>query len=350
MRTIARVFPYLLLGVLHADPACAQTLDTVLVTNTSNAGPGTLREALMQGNRHVRLGPGVTGDVVLERDIVVRGSFITLDGTAPEGGAVLTLRGFGIRIRGSQGAHDVTIRNLRIRDADDDGIQVAGGAYNVVIENVSISGSRDGNLDITQAGTRDVVVRSCIIGSPAERGKNMLFGNQATGIRFVANVVIDAPQRNPEVSFDQTPASRVDSGTTVDLRHNVFWAWGRGRGPRIEEGSTANVVDNYFGGPPGTDLDDALIVCVGPATASDCSRDPSNVARAYTRGNVLHGSSIDLDTRGTETRPFPAPAVPASSACAAAERTIREAGAQPRDAIDRAFVHSIAPCAPPPAR
>jgi len=350
VRTIARLLPYLLLGVLQADPASAQGRETVLVTNTNNAGPGSLREALLKGNRDVRVGPGVAGDVVLERDIVVRGAFITLDGTATGGGGVLTVHGFGIRIRGSQGAHDVTIRNLRIRDADDDGIQVAGGAYNVLIENVSISGSRDGNLDITQAGTRDVVVRSSIIGSPAERGKNMLFGNRATGIRFVGNVVIDAPQRNPEVSYDQTPASRVDSGTTVDLRHNVFWAWGGGRGPRIEEGSTANVVDNYFGGPPGTDLDDALIVCAGPATASDCSRDPTNVARAYTRGNVLHGSSIDLDARGTETRPFPAPAVPASSTCAAAERTIREAGAQPRDAIDRAFVDSIVPCAPPPAR
>ena len=184
------------------------------MTSTANAGPGSLREALMKGNRHVRVGPGVTGDVVLERDIVVRGSFITLDGTVPGGGAVLTVRGFGIRVRGSQGAHDVTIRNIRIRNADDDGIQVAGGAYNVLIENVSISGSRDGNLDITQDGTRDVMVRSSIIGSPAERGKNMLFGNRATGIRFVGE------HRDRCTAAQSGGVLRPDAGVACGLRHD----------------------------------------------------------------------------------------------------------------------------------
>lgn len=335
----------LLFAILCAAPTSARALETVLVTSTADAGPGSLREALSHGSRIVRLAPGVGGEIVLTRDLVVRGSSIVLDGSAATPDGVLTLRGHGIRLRGGQGARDVTIRNVRIRDAADDGIQVAGGATGIRIENVSISGALDGNLDITQAETRDVVVRASIIGSPGGRGKNMLFGNRATGIRFAGNLVIDAPQRNPEVSYDQTPPSRNDAGTTIDLRHNVFWRWGRGRGPRIEEGSTANVIANYFGGPPGTDLDDALIVCTGPATASDCSRDPSNVARAYVRGNVLHGSTIDLDARGTERVPFPAPAADvAQNACEAAARVLRDAGAQPRDAIDRAFVASVVPC------
>lgn len=346
MRDLTCSARLLLLALFCAAPSPARALDTVFVTTTADAGPGSLREALLRGNRTVRLAPGVGGEIVLARDLVVRGPSIVLDGSAATPEGVLTLRGHGIRLRGGQGAHDVTIRNVRIRDAADDGIQVAGGATGIRIENVSISGSLDGNLDITQEGTRDVVVRASIIGSPGGRGKNMLFGNRATAIRFAENLVIDAPQRNPEVSYDQTPASRTDSGTTIDLRHNVFWRWGGGRGPRIEEGSTANVIDNYFGGPPGTDFDDALIVCSGPATASDCSRDPSNVARAYVRGSVLHGSTIDLDARGTEKAPFPAPAADVEqSACAAAARVLRDAGAQPRDAIDRAFVASVTPCA-----
>lgn len=337
-----------LLAVPLACPRAARgqppARETVLVTNTADAGPGSLRHALAAGNRDVRFAPGVRGDIVLTRDIPVRGAFVTVDGSAIGRETAVTLRGHGIRVRGSNGAHDVTLRNLRIRDAAEDGIQIAAGAYNVLIENVSIAGSGDGNLDITQAGTRDVLVRSSVIGSPAGQGKNMLWGNRATGIRLLGNVVIDAPQRNPEVSYDQTDAERWDSGTTADLRHNVFWGWGRGRGPRIEEGSKANVIDNYFGGLPGTDLGDALIVCTGPATARTCSRDPRNVARAYTSGNVLHGSSIDLDARGTEQVPFPAPPVPSEGVCAAVERVVREAGAWPRDAIDRALIASIAPC------
>lgn len=334
--------------VVAAAPASAAEprMETVLVTSTDDRGPGSLREALAGGNREIRLAPGVGGEVKLSRDLVVRGAFVTLDGSANGAGSGLTLRGFGIRVRGGSGAHDVTIRNLRIRDADDDGIQIAGGAYNVVIEHVSITGSRDGNLDITQDGTRNVVVRSSLIASPAPPGKNMLFGNLATGIRFLGNVVIDAPQRNPEVSYDQTPAERHDSGTTIDMRHNVVWGWGRGRGTRIEEGSTANVIDNYFGG---TDLEDALIVCAGPATVRTCSRDPRNVARAYVRGNVVQGGAVDVNARGTETEPFPAPPVGGEDACREAERTIRDAGAQPRDATESALVAAIAPCSEAPS-
>ncbi|MBY0279052.1 hypothetical protein K2Z84_27280 [Candidatus Binatia bacterium] len=324
-----------------APSAPVPKVDTVLITTTADRGPGSLRDALAAGNREIRLAPGVGGDVVLTRDIAVRGAFVILDGSANGSGTGLTLRGFGIRVRGSAGAHDVTLRNLRIRDADDDGIQIGAGAYNVVIENVSITGSHDGNLDITHEGTRDVVVRSSLIGSPAPPGKNMLFGNLATGIRFLGNVVIDAPQRNPEVSYDQTPAERHDAGTTIDMRHNVVWGWGRGRGTRIEEGSTANVIDNYFGG---TDLEDALIVCTGPATVRTCSRDPRNVARAYTRGNVVQGGAVDVNTRGTETEPFPAPPVGGEGACRETERAIRDAGAMPRDAIDRTLIAQITPC------
>jgi hypothetical protein len=350
MPTVAHTVACLLLAVLHAGSASARTLDTVVVTNRNDAGPGSLREALSRGDRTVRFGDGVDGDIVLTRDIRVRGSFVTLDGAAGAQGKGITLRGFGIRVRGSDGAHDVTIRNVRIRDAAEDGIQVAAGAYNIDIDHVSISGCHDGNVDVTQAGTRDVVIRSSILGGRPDKGRNMLLGNQATGIRLLGNIVIDAPQRNPELSFDQTAAARRDAGTTLDMRNNVVWRWRRGRGTRIEEGATANVIDNYFGGPPGTDLADALIVCTGPATARACSNRPTNVARAYASGNVVHGSAVDLDARGTEAKPFPAPTTPTLGACAAAARAVEDAGARPRDAVDAAYAAAIAACsAQPPA-
>ena len=348
--TAAHTVASVLLAVLCAGSVSARTIDTVVVTNKHDAGPGSLRAALSRGDRKVRFAADVDGDIVLTRDIRVRGSFVTLDGTPGPQGKGITLRSFGIRVRGSDGAHDVTIRNIRIRDAVEDGIQVAAGAYNVDIDHVSVSGCHDGNVDVTQAGTRAIVIRSSILGGRPDKGRNMLLGNQATGIRLLGNIVIDAPQRNPELSFDQTAAARRDAGTTLDMRSNVVWRWGRGRGTRIEEGSTANVIDNYFGGPPGTDLADALIVCTGPATARACSNRPTNVARAYTSGNVLHGSAIDLDARGTEAKPFPAPATATLGACAAAARAVEDAGAQPRDAIDAAYAAAIAACGEQPRR
>lgn len=349
-RTAPLVVSCLLLGTLDAAAVAAQTIESVVVTNTNDAGPGSLRDALSRGHRAVRLGAGVSGEIRLTRDVRVRGPYLTLDGAAPDGN-VLTLRGFGIRILGNDGAHHVTIRNVRIRDAADDGIRVASGAHDVDIEHVSVSGAVDGNVDVTQAGTRDVLVRSSILAGHPDNGRNMLIANRASGVRLIGNVFVDARQRNPEVSFDQSTAAARDPGTTADMRNNVFWRWGGGRGPRVEHGSTANVIDNYFGGPPGTDLADALIVCTGPRTARACSRDPENVARAYAKGNVLHGGAIDLDARGTEATPFPAPAPapPTLDACAAAARAVAEAGAQPRDAVDAAYVAAIATCSAPPA-
>jgi hypothetical protein len=347
-RTASCVAACLLLGTLHAATVQAQTIESVLVTNTNDAGPGSLRDALSRGHRTVRLGAGVTGEIRLTRDVRVRGPYLTLDGAAPDGN-VLTLRGFGIRILGNDGAHHVTIRNVRIRDAADDGIRVASGAHDVDIDHVSVSRAIDGNIDITHDGTRDVVVRSSILGGHPDNGRNMLLANRASSVRLIGNVFIDARQRNPEVSYDQSAAARRDPGTTVDMRNNVFWRWGGGRGPRVEHGSTANVIDNYFGGPPGTDFADALIVCTGPQTARACSRNPDNVARAHAKGNVLHGSALDLDARGTEAAPFPVPAPVTLDACAAAARAVAEAGAQPRDAVDAAYVAAIETCVAPPA-
>ena len=122
----------------------------VHVTNLNDSGPGSLREALSQGNRTVVF--DVSGDIVLQDYLYVRGAFITIDGfTAPAPG--ITLRNRGLVIRGSRGAHDVIVRGIRVRNSPLDGIQVSYGAYNVVIDHVSVHGSGDGNLDITETRT-----------------------------------------------------------------------------------------------------------------------------------------------------------------------------------------------------
>ena len=135
----------------------------VHVTNLNDSGPGSFREAVSQGNRTVVFDVG--GDIVLADDVFVSGAFITIDGfTAPLPG--ITLRDFGLSIRGSRGAHDVIVRGIRVRDSLLDGMQVAAGAYNVVIDHVSVHGSGDGSLDITE-DARDVTVSWSILAQPA---------------------------------------------------------------------------------------------------------------------------------------------------------------------------------------
>ena len=55
--------------------------------------------------------------------------------------------------------------------------------------------------------------------------------------------------------------------------------------------------------------------------------------QAYVEGNLTEENN-DLDAIGTETMPFPAPAVDTQDACAAASLVLGSAGVSPRDSID----------------
>ena len=138
----------------------------VRVTNLNDSGPGSFRDAVSKGNRTVVFDVG--GEIlVANKYIEVLGAFLTIDGsTATSPG--ITLKNGGLRLWGKKGAHDVIVREIRIRNAATDGIQIAWEAYNVLIDHVSIHGSGDGNLDISQ-GSRDVTVSWSVFAEPVSR-------------------------------------------------------------------------------------------------------------------------------------------------------------------------------------
>lgn len=106
--------------------------DIIRVTNLSNAGAGSLREALQrEGARIVVFEVG--GTIELDSPIVVHHPFLTLAGqTAPNPG--ITLTGSGIVIS----THDVLVQHIRSRPGDGpvgtapenrDGISVIGNLF-----------------------------------------------------------------------------------------------------------------------------------------------------------------------------------------------------------------------------
>jgi hypothetical protein len=134
------------------------------VTNLNDSGLGSLRDALSQGNRSVVF--DVAGEILLTGHIYVKGAFVTIDGfTAPPPG--ITLKNHGLYIYGSNEAHDVIVRGIRVRNSLGDGININTGAYNIVIDHVSIHGSADGNIDITN-NSHDVTVSWSILAEPIE--------------------------------------------------------------------------------------------------------------------------------------------------------------------------------------
>jgi pectate lyase len=302
----------------------------VRVTTLDDSGPGSLREALSGGDRTIVF--DVAGDVVLRSELTVKGPFVTVDGfTAPRPG--ITLRGHGLDIRGTRGGHDVIVRGLRVRDAHDDGIRVAYGAHNVIIDHVSVHGAGDGSIDITE-GARDVTVSWSILARPKDTGergalpkseqKNMLISTGAARITLHHNLFVGARQRNPLVYDPVGPAA----DTTLDLRNNLVWHWGRGVGTVIRDNVRVNVVGNFYGGALGTDR--AITIRSGSA-------------RVYLADNVLSdGQAFGPRVVGTESQPFPAVPVAVGEPCLEARRIVADAGARPLDVVDRDYVDRIA--------
>lgn len=286
----------------------------VHVTNLNDSGPGSLREALTRGNRTVVFDVG--GEINLTSAIRITGAFITIDGfTASSPG--VTLRGAGLSLHGTKGAHDVIIRGIRIRNAtattSTDGITIAYGAYNIIVDHVSISGSIDENIDISE-GSHDVTVSWSILGG---NGKNMLIKYQPSRVTLHHNLFIESVTRNPQVRIDNAGTPATD--TTLDMRNNIVWDWS-GYGTLVWYGPRANIVNNYY--------------------SSSNSAIQVSSARAYVQGNVS-ADKIDVNRQGNETSSFPAPFVDTQDACTAQNLILATVGVRPLDSVDQQYLSRI---------
>ena len=292
----------------------------VHVTNLNDSGPGSLREAVSQGNRTIVF--DVAGDIHLSEFLYVRGAFVTIDGfTAPSPG--ITLRDWSLAIAGDHGAHDVIVRGIRVRDSVNDGIMIKYSAYNVVIDHVSTSGAEDGNIDVTR-DAHDITVSWSIL---AGNVKNSLIKYHPSRITFHHNLFISGVSRNPLISMDDTPVLATD--ITVDFRNNLVWAWGTGIGfgTWVEHGARANIVNNLYKAQGGNAALSLMVDTLG---------------RAYTAGN-MSADGLNVNLAGNQATAFPAAAVDTQSACAAAQLIVANVGMRsPIDSVDAAYLAGIA--------
>jgi pectate lyase len=304
------------------------------VTNLKDSGPGSLRDALSRGNRTIVF--DIKGEIVLQSEIRVKSAFITIDGfTALSPG--ITIKNYGLYFLK---AHDVVVRGLRIRNAKKDGIWIADGAYNIVVDHVSIAGSGDGNLDITREGTRDITVSWCVLAEPAGEQKNMLLAFRSSRITLHHNLFTSSFQRSPQQTYDDGGFTQAPD-TTLDMRNNLIWDWGKQYGTRIRYGAKANVVGNYYAANGG-DKNDALVVCRkgGPTSAACHGGVSESFARVYSSGNYS-ADGVKLDGRGTETKAFPAPVISVSDPRSAACHVFAEAGVRPLDGADAHYLSRV---------
>ena len=244
----------------------------VWVTNTNDAGPGSLRQAM-----EVETGPRIVvfrtgGTITLSKDITVseENSFLTVAGqTAPGGGIQLKNNNLTI----ANGAHDVVIRHLRVRPGTDgvltrpdgqpngnsiDGICVYGNhgrrVHHVVIDHCSVQWAVDENGEIFGDVT-DTVFQWCIFGEGTVTGHEKGAHNKAvlvaTGSRqkwqITASIhhclMMNSGDRNPRVTANY---SRGKPNVRADIRNNVVYNWGGNNGASFSVGAEANFVNNHY--------------------------------------------------------------------------------------------------------
>ncbi len=289
---------------------------TYEVTSLADSGPGTLRDAVCSSNRTVIF--TVAGTIELASTIRIAGHHITVDGgTAPAPGITITAAHSGVSnaLLELRGCHDVIVRHLRICDAPDtntgDNLRIWDGVYNVVIDHCSVRRAGDGCLDISD-DSHDITVQWCII---AETVKNSLIRTNLTNISLHHNLYITGDERNPQ----------LDDASVVDMVNNVIFDWSSSYGTRIRNGSTVNLVKNYYIAGPRSDQSDAVVI-------------ESDAGGVYMEGNIIPPACPAEGTTGSR---YEAPPVTEMDPEDALEAVLAEAGAFPRDAEDEDYASGV---------
>jgi pectate lyase len=315
------------------------------VTNLNDAGPGSLREAVSEGNRTVVF--RVSGTVELKKRLVLSKPNLTIAGqTAP--GEGICLRNFTFEVA----TQNVIVRFLRSRLGDvsrqeDDSINLKN-ARQVILDHCSATWSVDEALSLA-GNVADVTVQWCLI---AESLNQSFHAKGAHGYGSLArangpvslhhNLWAHNNGRNPRLgdNYDRPPYP------TFDVRNNVIYNYGATCSGLTQGKLKVNYVANYI--RPGPSSKARTPITVGG---------PSDM-HFYIRDNVVEGKDdltadnsrffhpVEIDGKRqvqTVAEPFPVSPVRTVAARDAYEAVLATVGASlpGRDAVDARIVSDV---------
>lgn len=251
---------------------------TIIVTNISDSGPGSLREALTaQEPRIVEF--AVEGAIELKSRINVTSGRVTIDGsTAPGNG--ITIMNHGIHFVGD--CDDIIIRHIRIRvltgGSSGDCLLFwgteDGTVERVLVDHCSLMWATDEVVN-TWGKVKDFTCQWTIIAegqSEADHPKGAhsmgwLSGKGSDRITIHHCLFAHNGDRSPRIQ-----------GGVYDLVNNVIYNWTNHNATKIGEGARVNVINNnYIPGPQSSDRQ----ACILP-------EQPDQGTKVYVSGNVSH--------------------------------------------------------------
>ncbi len=265
-----------------------------VVTNLSDRGPGSFRQALQAGGPRIVVF-NVAGIIRLKEPIHVRAPYITISGSTAPGDGVC-IAGDTVEID----THDVVIRHMRFRRGEtwvgDRNDSLGGNPIgNIMIDHVSASWGLDENLSMyrhmyqppdggkrLKLPTVNVTIQNSI-SSEALDTYNHAFGSTIGGYNstFHHNLWACNTGRNPSVGmiYDFTFAN------------NVVFNWRHRTVDGGDHRSFYNIINNYFKPGPVTPQDRPVRHRVLKPEARRAKPPVDDYGRAFVSGNVVEGNA-----------------------------------------------------------
>jgi pectate lyase len=308
----------------------------LFVTNLSDSGPGSLREAIeTKGPRTVIFR---AGGLIETKGLVVREPYLTIAGQTAPGDSICVKKtessGDAFELSGT---HDVIIRFLRFRAGNNTG-EFRGDSFrvydsdNFIVDHCSCSWGNPETLSASGLVDR-YTVQWCMISEGNNQQTHafatIIGGNRSTWHHnLFAHVVSRVPRWG-------------DITVQCDFRNNVIYDWGYYCG--YGDLRTLNYVNNYLRIGPSTTQNPPFFI-----------RDPKVALSAslYVNGNFFVGrpdvsqdnwKGVDADRSLQSSVTFPAPPVQTQPAEEAFELVLKKAGATlpRRDSVDARMVSDV---------
>lgn len=340
----------------------------IVVTNTNDEGPGSLRWACEQGGARIIVF-NVSGIIRIKTPIIIRAPYITIQGqTAPGDGVCVAGESFWLN------THDVIIRYMRFRRGEtwvgrrDDAI---GGnpVGNIMIDHVSASWGLDENMSMyrhmyndstpnlkaeEKLGTVNITIQNSIFSESLDTW-NHAFGSTLGGenCAFIRNLWADNAGRNPSIGWNGI----------FNFANNVVFNWVHRSTDGGDYTAMYNIINNYYKpGPATPDQSKPISHRILKPESGRSKLGYAVYGRAYVHGNFVEGNETvtkdnwnggvqveELPDAGKYkdkmkwNNPLPMPQITIIPALQAKEFVLANAGATlpVRDAVDKRIVEQV---------
>jgi hypothetical protein len=333
--------------------------EIVWVTNLNDSGPGSLRTALaLRKPRIVKFKVG--GTIQLKDRLLVQSGRVTIDGLSAAAYEGITVQG-GLAFSKCE---DVIVRHIRSRG----GYDTMGlyGCRRVLIDHVSTAWAIDENTDVW--GSHEVTLAWCIIAEGLaeghEKGPHSMGSLQAGGSTRVTThhcLFTGNLDRNPIIAGPTDKPIFPLGDHRFDVINNVVYNYWNSS--KFTGYTRINFIGNFFRPGPDSSLGkpeiniipkhtewegvkmEPKVFCRGNIGPRRISADADELALVMIYGKANKQSKYGL--YGPEARqyiahkPFDGPKHKAQSAEAAYQQVLEQAGAWPRDEVDKRLVREV---------